>query len=65
MDQVIRLAGVFGLAAALVTPLAAETGFLSDDGDVVTVAKIPNALKLSSFANHLGIAAHGTRARND
>lgn len=52
------------LCLAVGTTRGAETGresYLSDDGEVVTVAKIPNALRLADFANHLGLLPHGTR----
>lgn len=36
-------------------------GYLSDDGQVVTVGKIPNALQMASFENHLGLVKPGVK----
>ncbi len=38
-----------------------ESATISDDGVAVTLAKVPESLKLASFRNHLGLAAPGTR----
>lgn len=46
------------------TAIAADRiAVLSDDGEVVTVVKVPNALELADFSKHLGIVAAGTKAR--
>jgi hypothetical protein len=42
---------------------AQREAVLSDDGAVVTVAKVPNALRLADFSNHLGLIRPGTRVR--
>jgi hypothetical protein len=40
-----------------------KIAIVSDDGNVVTVAKVPNALALANFSNHLGLVAAGTKVR--
>lgn len=38
-----------------------KQGYLSDDGQVVTVGKVPNALQMASFDNHLGLVKSGVK----
>ncbi len=56
---------LIALAVSPVSLPAADKpeGVLSDDGDVVMVAKVPDALKLADFGNHLGIVPANTRVR--